>query len=210
MATKLNQIEQRDTSLVLLFDAMDLSEIQLDRVRSSTPFELVVSAKQVQAIFLSSEQNSMKVTIQPTRMEFVEELRTPFEARSHEELRRLLTALPELSVRAFGINYTVFITVDGYASGGQFVRDRFLTKPTGFEQAMGGESATSATRMVFGEPDDYRDIRLTPVDLQSETVVLQYHCHKEASAKDRERVFRLIADRYPTETLLLGKVIASL
>ena len=210
MAAKLKTLEPRDTSFVLVYDPKELSEIQLDKIRVETPFEVLVSAKQAQAIFLASEKLSTKVTIQPTRLELVQELRTPFEERSLEDLRKLIAALPELSVKAFGINYAVWFAVDGYGLGGQYVRDHFLKGPTGIEGVMGSAVVSNSTRLIFGDPEDYRDIRLTPLDLQGEIVVLQYHCHKEEEVKDRERMFRLINERYPIETRILSNLIEKL
>src|SRR5262245_34449095 len=210
MAVKLKSLELRDTSFVLLYDPKELSEIQLDKLRMETAFEVVASAKQVQAIFLTSEAHSMKVTIQPTRLELVQELRTPFEERSLDDLRRLISVLPELSVKALGINYAIWFAIEGCEFGGQYVRYLFLKSPTGLEGVLGSAVVSNSTRLIFGDPQDYRDVRLTPLDLQSEVVVLQYHCHKEEAVKDKERMFRLINDRYPIETRVLSSLIEKL
>ncbi len=207
MATKLTNIEPSDTALVLLYDARELAEVQLDKLRAQTPFEVLISAKQVQAILLSSDERSEKVTIQPTRIEFRQELRIPFEERSLEDLQVLLELLPELSVKAFGLNYTLSFSTDGYETAGQFLRDRFLKQPTGLDEVLGGQLISNSSRMIFGDPEHYRDIRLTPADLKSNVVVLQYHYHKEESVKDKRRMFRLLSEQYPIEAAQLSSLI---
>lgn len=210
MAANVVTREPRETAIVLLYDPKDLTEIHLDRVRTESPFEVIISAKSLQAILLTSEEHSTRASIQPTRLEFTQDLRSPFEERSLEDLRILLTVLPELSVRGFGLNYMLWLTVSGYKIGGQFIRDRFLQQPTPFEKILGGGPFASATRMIFGEPEEYRDIRLTPPELSSEAVVLQYHYHKEESLRDKDRIYRLISDRYPEEVKTLGGILTQL
>jgi hypothetical protein len=210
MASKVETREPRETSVVLLYDPKDLTEVQLDRVRAEGSFEVLISAKSLQAILLNSETNSTRVSIQPTRLEFTQELRSPFAERSLESLRAILAVLPELSIRGFGLNYMLSITVQGYKVGGQFIRDRFLAQPTGFEKILGGVPFASATRIIFGQPEEYRDLRLTPPELNSEAVVLQYHYHKEESVRDKDRIYRLIAERYPLEITTLNEIVSQL
>ena len=58
MTAKLKSVEERDIALVLLYDPKDLAEIQLDRIRSNTSFDILFSGSQVPAIFLGSNQRS--------------------------------------------------------------------------------------------------------------------------------------------------------
>ena len=196
MATTLSAIEHQDTSIVLLFDQKDLMEIQTDAIRRHGRFDVVTAVKQLDAVVLGSEQFSERVTIQPTRLEYRLELRSPFEERSLDGLQELLSLLPEFSIRSFGVNFALAFVAVGFSPGGQFISRRFINQPTGLEDADLGSLFSSSIRMMFGSPESYTDIRITPVDLVGGRLVFQYHTHRDEIIKDRERLHRILADQY--------------
>lgn len=209
MATQLTEIEYQDASVVLLFDQKDLMEIQLDAIRRQGRFDAVTAVKQLDAVVLGSEQHSERVTIQATRLEYRLELRTPFAERSLDGLDKLLSLLPELSVRSFGVNFSMAFVADGIAPGGQFISQRFVKQPTGIDDADLGPLFSSSIRMLFGSPELHTDIRITPVDLLGGRLVFQYHTHRDEIVKDRERLYRVLAEQYRVDTqrmpVLMGR-----
>jgi len=210
MAFKLANLEPRNTTFVLIFDPKDLTEVHLDPIRRNSHFDVLMSSSEPQALLLKSEARSVTITIQPTRLELVQELKIPFKERGLSELRELLQALPELGVKSFGLNYTVFFSIKGFPSGGQYIRERFLKQPTGLDDVLDGPVLSNSTRILFGSPEEYRDVRFTPPDVRSEVVILQYHYHREEQVRDRERTLRVIHEQYETEVTHIDALMEKL
>ena len=195
-----DRFQYRDTSFVLVYDPKDLAEIDLNVLRRDTPFENIQYVRgEVPTLLLESEANQTRATIQYTRLEFVQAVTIPFRDRSLDIFGNLLRALPELSVKAFGLNYTLMCTTEQFESAGQFIRERFLAPQKALEVELAGEFFAASARMLFGQASQYRDIRLTPEVLSTRNLVAQYHYHGEESVRDRDRILRLLTERYATE-----------
>jgi hypothetical protein len=204
-------IQHRESSCVLLFDPKDLSEIDLNLLRRDTPFDEIQYAKgETPSILLSSEEQMTKAMIQYTRLEFVQVLSTPFAERSLETLARLMRALPELSVKSIGLNYTVAWSRGSSESAGHFIRNHFLSSQVTLEAQLGGEVFAGSARMFFGGPGEYRDIRVTPESLSSTTLIIRYHYHGEEAVKDKDRLMRLLTEHYASEVPRLSNLLGAL
>jgi len=209
--SSLADIHYRDTSCVLLYDPKDLAEVDLNLLRRDTPFEEIQYSKsEVPGIAMQSEERFIRAVIQYTRLEFVQMLDSPFAERSMDVLGQIMRALPELSVKSFGLNYTVAWTTADSEPAGQYVCGQFLSPQARLEEQLGNRVFAGSVRMFFGEPGQYRDLRLTPETLKSDNVVLQYHYHNEESVRDRDRLIRLLAEQYASELPRLTRALETI
>src|SRR5207245_418924 len=139
----------RETTFVLIYDPKDLAEVNLEALKLGFAFEdMQLSLDEQQTLVVSSTGQSIRVLIRSSRLEFVQDLRSPFEDRAIDGFGKLIKALPELSVKAVGVNLTVAFTVSGYERAGLFVRDRFLVQPTKLEQVLGKQVFATSVRLL--------------------------------------------------------------
>jgi hypothetical protein len=175
----------QELAVVYLYDPVPLDKFALDPVRAQTPFSGVLTFPE--AILLFSPEKRIKAQVQTGRLEYTDESERGFEARELSPLKQLWKVLPLLSVKAYGVNVHVRIRIEGCRAGA-FVRDKFLCPVAGFETRLGKPIIGSATRIMYGQTDEFFDVRLTPLDVDTDWLYMQLHYHKAISITDTERV----------------------
>lgn len=188
---KIGETRPKALHLVLLYDQIAVHSISLDSIKSSTGFKTItLLPDQVMGgvVVLSDETNAQKVTIQPNRLEFIDETEEPFINRKLEEFNKLLQVLPQLAIKAYGINFVMHVTPESGETAGRFLAKSYIKDSSDIETRLKQPILSASIRLFLGTQDHHRDLRLTPIDFSSKELTLQYHLHRDTPISDAARL----------------------
>jgi len=186
---KLKDRVKGQIGVIYLYDPIPLEKVSLDQLKAHFPS---VASYLPESEVLTAESTEAKIWAQifSARTEFVEQNEaTEYSASSLDPIRALISALPPLRVRSFGINFDIKGTVDGYHDAGEFVTKTFIKDVDKLQEKLGAKLIASAQRFTYGEPSRYYDVRVTPEEVQSPVVHVQLHRHVEGEIADANRLF---------------------
>lgn len=175
-------------NVIYLYDMLSLSKVRLDDLKEKMSIQRVAYLKDPGMVLLGDGTGNWNASIESTKLSYNDENRCAFEERDLSILYNLFSHLPQLSVKAYGINLHMEGTICGAQTAGQYITDNFLQNRDELQKNLGSEIFATSTRIFLGQTDDYQDIRLFPVDLQENSIHIQYHRHKEIRVADPEKL----------------------
>lgn len=210
---KATEIRPNNLHAVLLYDPVTVGTIPLDPIKASTSFKMMtLLPDEVMggALVLASESDKLKVTIQSSRLEYIDENEDPFIKRELKELWKLVRAIPTFQVKSYGINFILRVITQHDRGAGGFVAENFIRDSSQLEKALQQPLFSASVRLFLGTPDHHRDLRITPPDLSSKELVFQYHLHREIPIADTEKLIHTIGDSVATSWVECEKWIDKL
>ena len=185
----------KDFAIVYMYDPINLEKTNLDKLKEKL-FPRIFSDSESNLCLLEDTQRKLRVQLQSTRLEYIDNNETEFTKRDIDSLTILLDALPQMSIRALGLNFSIEIKVTDYIHAGEYIRDTFLKDTAQLENKFDQKIICASTRMILGAPGDHLDVRITPSDITSDKILCQVHYHKEAHIVDPSKVFNDTKELY--------------
>jgi hypothetical protein len=186
---KLTGRAKEQMGVVLLYDPVPLEKVSLDQLKTHFP-SVTSYLPEEEALTAESNEKKRWVQIFSARTEFVDQNdATEFSADALDPIKILLSAMPPLRVKAFGVNFHLKGTVEGYLVAGDFVTSAFVKDLERLETKLGAKIIASAQRFTYGAPARYYDVRVTPETLQGSGLHVQLHRHVEGEIADPGRLF---------------------
>jgi hypothetical protein len=185
---KFSQRKNQQASLVYLYDPIPLEKVSLDTLKAQ--FSRVVAVPDLEVIVAESIERKLKAQIQTARLEYTDESGGEFLPKQLEPIPILLRALPPLNIKAFGMNLHVRAVMEGYNDAGAYSMESFLANAKKLEEKLKSKLLSSSERFIYGEPTNFFDLRITPVELGGEWLHLQLHRHKDLHLTDSERIYQ--------------------
>ncbi len=176
------------TAVVYLYDPIPLEKVALDSLKLRFP--RVVFVPEQELIIAESPEQKTKTQILTARLEFTDDSGTEFSRTDLSVIGNLLQAMPPLNVKAYGVNLLLRVVIADYENAGLYTTERFLSEFKSLEQNLGARIIASAHRLFYGEPANYFDLRLTPLEIIGEWLHLQLHRHKDIHLTDSERILQ--------------------
>ncbi len=204
----LNQ-SPRQFVIICLYDPYSIELVSLDDIRKKGVFNTLTSVEDEFLIFESS-QKKVRVTFQTTRLEYVDENTNNFEERDLNLFRELILNLPQLKIKAIGVNFLLQLMLNEGLKAGEFIRDRFLSNQDSFESKLGKPIISHSIRTFYGSPEDHYDLRLTPIKLIGNELGVQLHLHRDIQVTEHERLVAKITSLFSEGNEELRRLINQL
>jgi hypothetical protein len=186
---RLNGRAKEQIGVVFLYDPVPVDKIQLDLLKTFFPSVTSYLPDQ-EVVTAESSETETWAQIYSARTEFIDQNEASgFSTDRLEPIKVLLSALPPLRVKSFGVNLNIKGTVEGYDVAGAFVTQTFVKDLEQLERKLGAKVFASAQRFTYGELSRYYDVRVSPETLQSPIVYVQLHRHIEGEIADANRLF---------------------
>lgn len=198
----MNLTESRPQSLniVFLYDTVEVKKLPLDPIKSSTKFDMIsLLPNDVMGgvLVLASDPLKAKITIQPNRLEYVDEQHDmPFHERSLGELWNVLQCMQSLSIQSFGINFFLLNTSTHEKGAGGFIAEHYIKNVATLEAQFAQPMLSASARILFGTQDHYRDLRITPIEIGSKDLQFQYHLHQDIRIAETEKLIQTITQSF--------------
>ena len=192
-------------TIIILFDPVAIEKVSIDKIKSSTLFNFTAGFGS-EIIVLKSNKSPVEAEFHTTKLEYVDRNTVEFEKRSLEELGKLLKSLPDISVKAIGINLFLTIKIGGEKTTAEYIRDTFLKDTQKLEKKLGKTIIQNSTRIFYGSPNDYYDLRLTPISFSEPDLGVQLHYHKDIHIIDTDKLIKMIKEFFEKTLQELGKV----
>lgn len=199
-------------TVVALSPSIRLANISVDRIRAVSG-TFVVGAFGDRIVVGSPLVEYPLVLITDGRIEFSSRAGEAIDSDSFIELvDKVAQAIHQEGVdtTAIGTNYLVSFEVPGAVSGGTFIRDRFLHGQAKIAAMWNKPLISSATRMVFGDTNNFDDLKIHPLDLTGTKMGSHYHIHCSKTLPlnaMRDYVLGRLKSEPPIFQGLLGRVI---
>lgn len=181
--------KHRKAIIVCIFDPLPLDKVRVDQIRQENLFEVVASLEG-NAIFLASPSKNIEISVQLTRLEYIDANDAPFDKRNIEIYEKALKVLPPLRIKAMGVNLNYALTLEGNIIAAEYIRDKFLKENEALQDKIGSPIIGSSTRIFYGEPTDHFDIRIYPLDLISKEIGITIHKHKDKDIANQDLLIK--------------------
>src|SRR5579863_1089356 len=204
---KLVEQSRQQVGVVFLYDPLPLEKVSLDLLKADFP---TVTSFLPDEEILTAESTEKKVWAQifSSRTEFVDQnVGGEFSLADLKLVERLLSALPPLQVKSFGVNLHVRGTAEGYEVAGRYVTENFLKSPDALEEKLGAKIIASAQRFSYGDVAKYYDVRITPEELSGPLLHLQMHRHVDLQVSESQRLFEATEAAFSESLIELGRII---
>lgn len=172
-------------TLVCIYDPLPLEKVWIDKIREGRVFD-TISVLEGNAILFAKKDANIEGSLQLIRLEYNDSNVDDFHERNLDVYEKLLQHLPSLRIRALGVNLSYRIVRDENKSAGEFIRDKFLNDRDALQKMLGSAIFGSSTRIFYGEPRDYFDVRITPADFVGSDISVTLHKHKDVDIADQE------------------------
>jgi hypothetical protein len=185
---KLVEQSKQQLGVVFLYDPIPLEKVGLDDLK--TCFPTVTSfLPQDEVVTAESPDTKTWAQIFSARTEFVDHNEEkPFSPDELAPIKALLSALPPLQVKSFGVNLHIKGKVQGYELAGPYVTETFMRDSKHLEKKLGAPIIASAQRFTYGELARYYDIRVTPAELRGPFLHVQLHRHIQLEIAQPDRL----------------------
>lgn len=195
-------------SVSYLYDPIPLGKVELDALKDSFPE--VQSLSESEVIFADAAQKKQRAQIQSARLDYVDEEPGEFRTKDLGVLKVLLKALPNLLVKALGVTLYLKVVVEGQKDAGLYTINRFLNLQHLTEEALGAKLIAAATRITYGEPTKFFDLRVTPDDIGSDLLYLHLRNHMVTNLADSARIYEESATIYQEACNEMDRLLTSL
>lgn len=199
-------------TVVALSPAIRLANISIDRIRAVSG-SFVVGSFGDRIVVGSPLVEYPLVIITEGRIEFSSRTGEAVDSDGFIELVDKVSQAVHaegVDTTAIGTNYLVSFEVPGAGSGGTYIRDRFLRGQEKIAAMWDKPLISSATRMVFGDVNNFDDLKIHPLDLTGKKMGSHYHVHNSKTLPlkgIREYVFDRLKSEPAKFQGLLGRVI---
>lgn len=177
--------------VVTIFDPVPLETVSIDNIKSQTAFDSIAYIEK-EAVMLKDNKGHIESSFQSTRLSFVDKNTTEFPKREIIKLINLLKSLPTLSVRALGVNLFLSIKIGDGKNAAEFIREAFLSERINIRKTFQNSIISNSTRIFYGEPEKYYDLRLTPLNFTGPELSIQLHNHYDKHIVDIEMLSETI------------------
>lgn len=192
--------------VVILYDPVAIKKVSIDRIKSTTSFDFI-SCIGEDAIVLKAPQNNVDAFFRTTKLEYTDRNTSKFQIRDLKELRNLLKSLPDISMRAIGINLFMKIKIDSKKNVAMLIRDAFLKDTEKFQKKFGKTIIQNSTRIFYGSPEDHYDLRLTPISFSGPELGIQLHYHRDIYMRDMDKFIGTLEEFFKETQQELVKII---
>lgn len=196
-------------NVVYVYDMSPLEKISLDKLKEKFQLPEIAYNRDLNIIIFGNAEDKWRVSIESTKMSYIDENRSPFKDRKLENLYELF-GLVSFKIKAYGVNLHIQGTVDNPANAAEYIRDMFLSNRQVFEKSFGGEIFGYSTRFFLDKPEHHRDLRFFPVDLRGNSIRIDYHMHRDISIVDSEKLVQETKRSFEYSIVDFSKIIDNL
>lgn len=184
---RVSRREPSQISLTYFYDPIPLDKVALDAMKDH--FASVQSFPDWEMVFVESTEQKKSAHILSARLDYTDEATGEFEARNLDLVRVLFKALPPVAVKSLGVALVLKVVVEGEKDAGIYATEHFVQMPARLADKLGARIIASATRITYGEPRNFFDLRITPSDIGDEVLHLQLRKQKTADLADGDRIY---------------------
>lgn len=171
---------------VYIYDPIPLEKISIDHLKKTFPS--VVSFSEAGVLIAESPEKKTRVQVGVTRLEYSNSSEDDFSSSSLDQLGDAMGAMPPVNVKALGANLHIRATLKDFPNASAYTTQFFLANAASLQEKLGSQVIHTACRIMYGQPSSFFDLRVTPLEIQSEWLHVQLHYHVEKNLADSERI----------------------
>jgi hypothetical protein len=204
---KLSQRARRQTGVVFIYDPIPMAKISLDALKTAFP-KVTSFVPEDEMLLVESPDQKVWAQVFSARLEYANQIDSKdFSDDELHALKPLLTGLPPIKVKSFGVSLHIAGRVDGFELAGAYLTKTLLKDHEVLEKKLGAKIIASAQRFTYGEPTNYYDVRFSPADLRGPTLNIHFHGHRDVEIVDAERILSEVKSSFDACRAELDRLI---
>jgi len=180
------QLKNVQTTLVYIYNPIPVEKVSIDLLKKGFP--TVVNISEQGLLLAESPEKKTKVQIGTTRLEYTNNSEEEFSTSVLGLLGDVLGAMPPVDIKAVGANLHIRAVPKDCSNASAYTTEAFLANAKELEEKLGAPLIHTACRIMYGQPSNFFDLRVTPLEIQSEWLHVQLHYHLQENLADTERI----------------------
>jgi len=181
-----DQRKNVQTTLIYIYNPIPVEKVSIDLLKKEFP--TVVSISEQGLLLAESPEKKIKVQIGVTRLEYSNNSEEEFSTSALDLLDDVMGAMPPVDIKAVGANLHIRVIPKDFSNASAYTTEAFLANAKELEEKLGAPLIHTASRIIYGQPSDFFDLRITPLEIQSEWLHIQLHHHVQETLADSERI----------------------